>query len=233
MARGDDDTPKGKPTKRAATRKRAAKKAAPRARKATTKRQGAEVRRLHSIPGEGNTGGAPATTAPPRRANQFGRPRLLNDEVQKAIVGAIAVGATMQEAAAVAGITEQCLHNWKSRGRKALEALDLDPDMALDADLVLSRIPEMEHAFVEFLWAIESAIPQRNIQWLSAIHRHPDWRSKAWLLEKNERVKQDGLSVNVEIEVHDPQAALRERLERLRPGAIDAVSWEDDEAEEA
>jgi hypothetical protein len=171
----------------------------------------------------------PPVPPPPPRPATIGRPRLLDDTTQNLIVGALRTGVPFREAAAVAGVTEQCAHGWKSRGAKALEAAGIVAGMEYDADEVLARIPETEHAFVEFSWAVASCSAARRAALLDKVHRDRDWRASAWLLKTGwpddygDRLELGG---QVEVEVVDPRAALLARLERLRPGVTDTTAVE-------
>lgn len=174
----------------------------------------------------------PAAPAQPR-GRQIGRPRLLNAETQQIIVGALRVGGSIRDAAAVAGVSEQAIHTWKARGAQALEDAGYLPGQELDADEALTRIPEADHAFVEFSWAVASVAAERKVAWLNEVGRHPDWRAKAWLLKHHhpdEYGDRLDVSVNGTVDVVDPRQALVERLARLRDGAIEVTGTEVDEA---
>ena len=171
----------------------------------------------------------PAPPPPVPRHVQVGRPRLLNPDTQDLIVGALRTGVPFREAAAVAGVSEQAAHVWKSRGAKALEDAGIVPGMEYDADEVLARIPEKDHAFVEFAWAVASANAARRAALLEKVTRAKDWHAQAWLLKvgwPDDYGDRLAIDAHLDVEVADPTAALLGRIERLRPGAIDTLAVE-------
>lgn len=171
----------------------------------------------------------PAAPATPADRRPLGRPRLLNPETQQTIVAALRTGATIRDAAALAGLSEQAVHSWRARGQQALEDAGYLPGQSLDADEALAAIPETERAFVEFSWSLASVAAERKVAWLSKVNRANDWRAQAWLLKHYHPEEfGDRLDVGVTIDHagEDPQAALLARLARLRESAIETEGTE-------
>lgn len=163
------------------------------------------------------------------RRPAIGRPRLLSDETMSTIVGALRLGSTIRDAAALAGVSEQAVHNWKARGANALEDAGFIPGQELDADEALAAIPETEHIFVEFVWRMASIDAERHVALLGKIAGASDWRAQAWLL-KHAYPERYGdrldVGLTVDVEEADTAALIRARMDRLREQSIDTTAEE-------
>lgn len=111
-----------------------------------------------------------------------GRPTKYNPEVGLRIVAALQLGATMETAAAAAGIDRFTLRLWLregARAKKQPEKVRFDDD----GRPILATL-------AEFSAATTRAWPQAELKWLQAIQqaampsgKHPgDFRAAAWLL---------------------------------------------------
>jgi len=113
----------------------------------------------------------------------------------EAIVRAIRAGAYQRDAARHAGISEDTLYNWLSRGE--------EHNIPDSEDL--SSIPERERPYVEFFRAVEKARGDAVVWNISIIRKAAQegvWTAAAWWLERT----------------HPDQYAKRERRELVGEG---------------
>ncbi|MBM3273587.1 MAG: hypothetical protein FJZ00_00435 [Candidatus Sericytochromatia bacterium] len=97
------------------------------------------------------------------------RPSKLTPEVQEAIVGAIAGGATREGAAQAVGVSPAALYNWLKRGRDGVDSAYVEfleavtcAEGAFEVNLI-SKIKELgeKGAVGALQWLAERRIPER------------------------------------------------------------------------
>lgn len=149
------------------------------------------------------------------------------------LVGAMREGVPIRHAAALAGVSEQVVHNWRNRATNALTDAGYVVGQEFDATEALARIDEREHPYIELLWRMESVRSERLAAQLAKIGRANDWRATAWLL-KHEHPETYGdrldVGVSVAVDIESPRDALLERIARLRAQAIDTEATEQEDA---
>ncbi len=103
-----------------------------------------------------------------RGVNRYGRLGALTDDMQARIVDAVAQGSYLKVAAQAAGIGQNTLSTWLSRGRDAAAALDRGEDL-----------PDSEDRYLRFLQAVTHAQAQAEVDavaaWRTAFGT--DWRA--------------------------------------------------------
>lgn len=161
-----------------------------------------------------------------------GRPTVMTETTVAVFCSAIQRGLNIRQAAEVAGISEQAVHNWKRRALEALHGAGVIEGVEYDADEVLAAIPESEHRYCEFWWRFRSAESFGTLELLQKVRSSHDWHAHAWLLKHRhpdqygDRIALTGADGGP-IEVSAARAEFDARLDRLaRPTAIDATSSE-------
>lgn len=98
---------------------------------------------------------------------RVGRPSKLNPETSTAIIDAVRTGATLDVAAAAAGINVGTLHKWRDRGETDLNAAH---------DTIYARlVDELTRATAAGEVSLVRMIRSAGLT---------DWRAAAWLLER-------------------------------------------------
>ncbi len=126
----------------------------------------------------------------PRR---IGRPTDLTPELQASIVKTVQDGNTLDDAAALNGISPSALYDWKSRGNRGEEPFAQFSDAITQA-----------RAFAK-----SEAI--RNVREGVYLNGQKDWKAEAWYLE---RMFPDQFG---------PQAAVHVRLEKELSSTLDKL----------
>lgn len=105
-----------------------------------------------------------------------GRKTKLSKKTIAALSDAIGVGATLEMAAAYAGISRSCLFRWMQEGRAEAERLQVAEDKGEAAE----ALPEKKK-FLELFNAVEEAKAQAGLAWQNVINNaaavDPQW---AW-----------------------------------------------------
>lgn len=107
-----------------------------------------------------------------------GRKTLLTPEVEKEIIGAIALGVPVRDAMKAQGINESSFYEWLKRGSDELQRLERNPDAKPNPSEVL---------FSEFSKAVERAKSKAVGLHVGAVTNaavRGDWRASAWWLER-------------------------------------------------
>ena len=107
-----------------------------------------------------------------------GRKTLLTPEIEKEIIGQIALGVPVRDAMKSQGIREQSFYNWIKRGADEMERLERNPDAKPNPSEVL---------FFEFFEAVERAKSRAVGLHVGAVTNasvRGDWRASAWWLER-------------------------------------------------
>lgn len=127
------------------------------------------------------------------------RPRRLSASIHSELVQALADGNYISTACQYVGIGESTYYEWRERGQREVERLDLEgldgEAMALEACCgdsleALDRCPELfdpgEWAFVVFKYQTERARSRAEVDTLKLIRTAADtsWRAAAWFLER-------------------------------------------------
>ncbi len=103
-----------------------------------------------------------------RGVNRYGRLGALDDAMQARIVNAVAQGSYLKVAAQAAGIGQNTLSGWLSRGRAAEAAAERG-----------EHVPDSETRYVRFLQAVTHAQAQAEVDavaaWRTAFGT--DWRA--------------------------------------------------------
>lgn len=131
--------------------------------------------------------------------NCFMRPRRLSPRILSELVQVLADGNYTATACQYVGIGESTFYEWRERGQREVERLDLQgldgEALALEAccgDVVeaLGRCPEPfdpeEWVFVVFRYQTERARSRAEVKTLKLIRNAADnsWRAAAWFLER-------------------------------------------------
>lgn len=113
----------------------------------------------------------------PGKAKKFGRPnRAFSREICARILGRIAAGDFRYQAAQACSITDRTLRNWIERGQTNVEAVDkAEHDGAAPVE-----IDAYGEFFLEFM-ATEANVEAAALNY---IREDPDWRARAWYLER-------------------------------------------------
>jgi len=136
----------------------------------------------------------------------MGRPSKLTPARRLAIVERIAAGATPEVAAECEGVDGATHYRWMQRG-----ASEEEGDYRDYREAVTRARAEQEQAM---LADIRDALTPGE-------HGGPDWRAKAWYLERTQRGRY-GASLDVSAKVED---ALERAIERLR-AELDPATFE-------
>ena len=106
-----------------------------------------------------------------------GRPTKLTPKKREIIIEAVERGNYIETAAALAGVSEATVYNWRNRGKRELERLEKYPD---------AEISKTERPFLEFLEAYTRALAVAEDLDVQNINKaaKDDWRASAWKLER-------------------------------------------------
>lgn len=156
----------------------------------------------------------------------YGRPTLLTPSVQETIVNAVRIGAYLDDAASLAGISRGTLFRWLADGRDASERADAGEE--LDDRSLLYR---------DFCDAVEKARADamlRNIGIIQTAAQNGTWQAAAWYLERTNPKKwgrhdtveltgADGGAIQVEVSAKD---TLRAKFEAAEKAALEVIEAE-------
>ena len=144
---------------------------------------------------------------------RMGRPSLLSDEVQAAIVAELDDGASTADAASLSGINVDTVRHWIREGVRTQRALDKDG----------TAIPPDRVAMVHFSAAVKTA--KSNARKFARSHikaaMSTQWQAAAWFLERS-APQQYGKQTKTEISGPD-QGAIQIEAKGSLGAAIDAA----------
>jgi hypothetical protein len=162
----------------------------------------------------------------------YGRQTLLTPQVHETIVNAVRIGAYLDDAASLAGISRGTLFRWLAEGRDANDKSDAGEE-----------ITDRETLCRDFCDAVEKARADamlRNIGVIQTAAQNGTWQAAAWYLERTNPKKwgrhdtvevtgADGGAIQVEVSVKD---TLRAKFEAAERAALDVIEGEviDDES---
>lgn len=119
-----------------------------------------------------------------RTKARVGRPTKITEELSQKIINAIKLGAYVETAVSMAGVSKSTFYNWNDRGNRELERVT--KIKGADAELYVDDFDPREYPFVEFLDAINEALALSEVRDLSRIDRAAEtqWQAAAWKLER-------------------------------------------------
>lgn len=106
-----------------------------------------------------------------KKQPKIGRPQVISEEMTEKVVKSIGVGMPIKSACAIAGIGDSTYYKYMSIGRQ-FDGWEKDD------------IPEDMLPFAEFTDTVKRAIATSKLKLLNDINQDPDWRAKAWILER-------------------------------------------------
>ena len=101
---------------------------------------------------------------------------MISDETRGQILRLLQAGATFEQAAQAAHVSDRTLRRWRQTGREIADKVDAG-----------TRLTAREQVYLDFLDAVDQAIAQYEVAAVGQIQRagaEGDWRAVAWLLER-------------------------------------------------